>query len=335
MVAGPIAYAGQVNDQQRFIRTAEAALTSVVHSGSSGSGKAIAQQMNFTSNLLAILQQWYATHRGDQGANVLSGTGDDMAQYLARTGDAREHSVRGPNHKVFVVRLADDGGQPVATQLSAMRKPFGAMNKGAASGTIQVRDAAGTIVKQGQFDTDVGHVFTCPLAGPAGSEFKVLVDDDQRGVWSLAGPRLHILMQTGPRFCIGGVGRGRYHFFVPLGTAEFRVQLRPGHNGMFAGVVLTPGQKVAGFFQGLHQPPAPAGPKSQAAATGGPSDPNADLIADKGSIGVRPAAADTGRVWSIVLTAGGDLEVELNGVPPYLALTADAWPAAAPAAAGK
>ncbi len=349
MVAGPIAYAGQVNNQPRFINTAEAALAAVVHSGSSGSGKAIAQQMNFTSNLLAILQQWYATHRSDKGADVLSGAGDDMARYLAKTADAKEHSVRGPNQKIFLVRLRGGDGQPVTATLTAAREPFGAMGKRAATGSIQVLNSAGAVVKQGAFSTDLSHAFQCPLAGPAGTVFKVLIDDDQRGVWSLAGQRLQILMQTVPRFCIGDIGRGRYHFFVPQGTDEFHVHLRPGHNGLFAGVVLTPHEKIAGFFAGLRQSAAPARSKAKPAAAGvkptaaasgtnaagGGSNPDSDLIAEQGLITVRPDSADTGQIWSLVLTAGGDLEIELQGVPPYLALTADAWPPAAHTAAGK
>ena len=213
MVAGPIACSGVVNNQPRFIDTAEAALAAVVHSSSSGNGKAIAQQMNFTSNLLAILQQWYATHRSDKGADVLSGAGDDMARYLAKTTDAKEHSVRGPNQKIFLVRLRGGDGQQVTAPLAAVRKPFGAMGKRAATGSIQVGDSAGALVKQGEFSTD--------------------------------------------------------------------------------------------------------------------------LIAEQGLITVRPESADRGQIWSLVLTAGGDLEIELKGVPPYLALTADAWPPAARSEPGK
>jgi hypothetical protein len=45
---------------------------------------------------------------------------------------------------------------------------------------------------------------------------------------------------------------------------------------------------------------------------------------DRGVITVKPAAADTGKPWSLVLTAGGDMYCELEGVPPYLATRADA-----------
>ena len=61
----------------------------MARSGSGGDGKSIAQQMNFSSDTLALLQQWYAAHRPDQGVEVMTGTGADMAQYLAKTRDAR------------------------------------------------------------------------------------------------------------------------------------------------------------------------------------------------------------------------------------------------------
>jgi len=35
-----------------------------------------------------------------------------------------------------------------------------------------------------------------------------VIDDDQRGVWSVAGAGLQILMQATPGLTIGGVGRG-------------------------------------------------------------------------------------------------------------------------------
>lgn len=317
MLAGPMAYAGEVNHREDLINVAEASLDSLIHSGSSSSGKSIAQHMNFTVDLLAILQRWYATHRPDKGESVLAGGDDDTAQFLARAPDASEHSVRGPTHKVFVVRL--DTSESV--ELLAARKPFGAAQKRALTGSIKVIDAAGNVVKQGDFSTDGPHQFSCPLGGPRGSEFKVVIEDDMRGVWNLSGKQLQIRMQTAKDFCIGGVGRGRYYFFVPPNTPEFVVRLRPGHNGWFAGVVLAPNKKPAGFYQGIHQYPKPA---NNDALNGPGSDHEGVALANSGQITVKPDAADTGKVWSVVLTAGGDLDVDLQGVPPYLALTADA-----------
>lgn len=321
MAAGPIAYVGQITGRKELVDIAEAALAAVVRAGGSGNGKAIAQQMNFTSGVLAVLQEWHASRDADRGSDVLSGRGEDRAQYLAKTRDAKEHSVRGPDKKTFLVYLS----QTDAT-LQATRKPFGAMQRRAAEGTIEVRDASNAMVQQDRFSTDLSHDFSCPLSGKPGEAFTVLVNDDQRGVWNLAGAGLTILMRTDPGFTIGGVGRGRYHFFVPQGTREFSIELTPGHHGIFTGLVLTPGNKPAGCFQGLYLPTPPGGKldRRPLAETG-----DVDLLARHGKIMVRPDAADTGTVWSLVLTAGGDLSVSLRGVPPYLALGVTNWPTGA------
>ena len=40
---------------------------------------------------------------------------------------------------------------------------------------------------------------------------------------------------------------------------------------------------------------------------------------------VKPAPQDTGRLWSLVLWAAGDIGCELRGVPPYLSRSAAEW----------
>jgi hypothetical protein len=79
--------------------------------------------------------------------------------------------------------------------------------------------------------------------------------------------------------------------------------------------VISPSNKRAGFFRGVNQI-APAGLKQKTSAKDRP---------DHGSITVKPEPQDTGKAWSLVLTAGGDIYCELQGVPPYLSLNADAW----------
>ena len=44
-----------------------------------------------------------------------------------------------------------------------------------------------------------------------------------------------------------------------------------------------------------------------------------------GEIVIKPRAAGTGKLWSVVLWAAGDIGVDLVGVPSYLALTAPDW----------
>ena len=312
LAVGPLAYAGTLTGDARFIEVAEKGLLSVVRGGASGSGKSIASQMNVTAGTLALLQAWYAARRSDKGAHVLAGTAEDEAAWLAKTRTAKEYSVRAPDRKRFMVRITSAAD----ARLTAVRRPFGAMQKRAESGTIQVLDAAGATVAKGQFATDDPHEFTCQLKGRPGALFQVIVDDDQRGVWDLKGPGLAIAAEVTAGFCIGGVGRSRYWFYVPAGTREFCVELRAGHTGMFAGLVLSPDDKIAGFVRGQNEPPADRAK-------------HRDYHGHEATIRVKPAAEDTGKVWRLVLTARGDIYCQLKGAAPYLSLTSDALPAVA------
>ncbi len=314
LIIQPIAYVGHLTGDERFVTIAETAFAAAVRSGYSADGKSVAQKMHFTSGAMALLQKWYETRRPDKGVTVLDGKGAGMAEYLAKTPDAEEHSVRAPDEKVFYVRL----NGPVAV-LQADRRPHGAMTKRAESGTVRVLDASGAVVQQGAFDTDTKHRFSCSLKGAAGSVFKVVIQDDQRGVWSLAGEGLGIVAQAPPDFRIGAVGRGRFHFFVPAGTKEFRVKLLGVHSGFYAGVVLSPSNKIMGFHQGLNAGQAliPGAPKAQT-----PLPPD---HSETGNIIVKPSAEDTGKMWSLVLAAAGDIGCDLTGVPPFLSLSAAAW----------
>jgi hypothetical protein len=304
LAGGVLAYAAHLSGDARFMRVAELGLLSLVRRGGAAEGKSIAAQMNFTASTLALMQQWFATRRPDHGLGLLAGGLDDQVAWLAKTRPAKEYSVRAPDRKRFVVRPTGAEAKLVAT-----RRPHGAMIPRAEQGTIRVLDAAGAVIAQGRFSTSERHEFTCPLTGSTGARFQVLIDDDQRGVWNVAGPGLQIAAQTGPGFCIGGVGRSRYAFFVPQGTREFCVNLRAGHTGHFAGLVLSPTGAKAGFFQGKHEPPFDAAALKT-------------YHGHEGSIVVRPAVQDTGKPWALVLTAAGDMYCELQGVAPYLSLSA-------------
>lgn len=314
LIIEPLAYVGQLTADEKLINIAETALGAVARGGPESSGKSIAQKMHFTPGTLALLQQWYETHRKDKGVDVLDGSPASVERFLAKTPDAQEHSVRAPDEKVFFVNLR---GQ--ASELITNRRPHGAMTKRAEFGTIQVMDAAGAVVKEGRFSTDEKHEFRCPLKGAPGAVFKVVVRDDQRGVWSLGGENLGIVMETVKEFRIGGVGRGKYRFFVPQGTKEFSVRLLGVHPGGYGGAVLSPANKVVGHRQGTNQGQALIPGAARVAV------PQPDEHPERGILTIKPAPEDTGKLWSLVLWAAVDLGCELEGVPPYLSLTAEAW----------
>jgi len=191
------------------------------------------------------------------------------------------------------------------------------MTKRADHGTIKVSDAAGRVVAAGKFSTDGPHEFRAALK--SAGVYKVVVRDDQRGVWSLSGDKLQIVVQTVKSFRIGGVGRARLHFFVPRGTSEFRVKLLGVHRGPYGAAVLGPDGKIVAMHESENMgltyikgaPQVPGAEKRKASATG--------------VVTVKPAPAATGKTWAMVLWAHMDIGVELDGVPAYLALSEQAW----------
>lgn len=314
LIIGALAYTGRVTGNQRLLEIASDALSAATASSPSGNGKGMAQYLFFTSGTLAELQRWYEKTLPDRGVSVLDGSPESMAALLLRTASSDRHNVRAPDVKVFWVRLTRD-----IAQLTLRRTPHGAMPKRAEFATFRVLSAGGQVVAADKCSTDAKQDFTVPLVGKGPEQFKVVIEDDQRGVWSLYSDDMQIVAQTTPEFRIGGVGRTRLYFMVPAGTKEFSLNLVGVHTGAYGAVVLDPEGKICGVFQGSN--PGAALIAGAAPTPGGPPPGHPEL----GTLTVKPTAAQTGKVWSVILSAAGDIGVELVGVPPYLALSEAAW----------
>ncbi len=312
LITDGLAYAAQLTNYQAMMQCVETAFASLAYSGAPSIGKSIAQKLHFSADIMGRLQQWWAGRREDKGIHMVDDSAAGIARMIAKTRDAKKHRVRAPDEKVFFVKA---GAAPA--ELIASRSPHGAMTKRAAFGTIQVSDAAGRVVAEGKFSTDGPHEFRATLKRRG--VYKVLVRDDQRGVWSLSGKGLQIVAQTVKGFRIGGVGRARFHFFVPKGTAEFRIKLLGVHRGPYGAAVIAPGGKIVAMHESENigltyikgAPQMPGAEKRKMSATG--------------VIAVKPEPDQTGQMWSLALWAHMDIGVELEGVPPYLALSRGAW----------
>jgi hypothetical protein len=314
LIIGALAYTGRVTGNQKLLGIASEAMSAATASSPGGNGKGMAQFLFFTSGTLAELQRWYDATLPDKGVSVLDGSAASMAALLIRTATSDKHSVRAPDQKVFFVRLKED-----IAKLAIRRTPHGAMNKRAELATFQVLSASGKVVASDKCSTDDKRDFTVPLVGKGPEQFKVVIDDDQRGVWTLSSAEAQIVTQTSPGFRIGGVGRKRLYFMVPTGTAEFSLNLVGVHTGAYGAVVLDPAGKINGVFQGNN--PGAALIAGAAPTPGGPPAGHPEL----GTLTVKPAAAQTGKIWSVILSASGDIGVDLVGVPPYLALSEGDW----------
>jgi hypothetical protein len=314
LIITPLAYVGRLTHNEKLLQIADQALSATVMQTAGGNGKGMSQQAFFTSGVLAELQRWYAATRPDQGATVLDGSPAMMAQLLVKTAASDRFSVRAPDQKLFVVRL-----EPGLSTLKVSRKPHGAMNKRAEFATVKITDLAGKVVAQDRCSTDDKREFSFSLDGKNSAQFNLVIDDDQRGVWNVAGESLRIVAKVLPDFRLGGVGRSRYYFMVPTGTKEFTFRLVGVHTGSYGAVVLTPGAELAGSVQGSN-PGAALIQGSAGADTPRPAD-----HPELSQLTIKPLPADTGKVWSVLLSAAGDIGLQIENLPPYLSLSPEGW----------
>lgn len=312
LIIGPVAYVGRVTGNDRLLEIADMAMEATVTQSAGSFGKSVAQVMFFTGEVMGELQRWYAATRPDEGLSVLDGSPEMMAELLLRSARNDRHGVRAPDEKVFFVRLRG----PEA-QMTALRTPHGAMNKRAESGTLRVYDAGGEVVVEDEFSTDGPHEFTASLPGAAGAQYRVVIDDDQRGVWTLEGEQVDVVMHLVPNFRIGGVGRSLFSFHVPEGTTQLTLRLLGVHTGPYEAVLIAPDGKPAGHCRGHN----PGGALIAGAAPG----PVVQGNPERGEVTIPVAPEQAGKMWGVILAAAMDIGVQLEGVPPFMSRTPEEW----------
>ena len=310
LLMASMAAAGRITGEDRFYEIAEAALVGTLFSGPVGFGKSIAQKLVFAPKTLYLLQQWHAAKRPDKGIRVLDGSAEDRLRFLVMTVDVREHTVRGPDRKIFHVRA-----DAAPATLVLTREKHGAIPKSAPTGTVTITDGADNVVRSDTFDTDKPWTSQVPLE-PAVS-CRVVVDDDMRSKWSLSGKGVRVVMEAVPQFHIAAVGRRNLYFRVPHGTMSFAVRLVGVHTGGYGCAVISPSGKLVAHHEGVNVGHARLPRIAEPDGQGQVDHP------ERATIDVRPQTADTGNVWRLVVHAAGDLQCELDGVPPYLALSRD------------
>lgn len=73
LIIDSLAYAGKLTGEQEFLDVTEKAFAAVASSKAPSDGKSVAQRMFFATDIMALLQQWFAEHRDDEGSGVLDG----------------------------------------------------------------------------------------------------------------------------------------------------------------------------------------------------------------------------------------------------------------------
>ncbi|NMA45402.1 MAG: hypothetical protein GX945_02455 [Lentisphaerae bacterium] len=298
MLPQVVAYAGLISKNRDMIQAAKDCIEAMLLRNQGNSGKGIAAATQLNANALAILQRWYAENAPAEAATLLSGNLADA--WRKNIANAKEFRLRAPNQKQFVLRLSGD-----SATVQVRRSSHGSMPKRAEFATLRLSDTKGKVIAEERCSTDDEKTFALPIKGRPGDLFWLDIDDDQRAVWDARGDGLLVVGKLAPGSSIGGVRTSRYFFLPPVGTRSFRIKLTGVHNGNYACVVVDNAGNECAQFEGEYYGDA------QIVTLGGVKRSH-ELSVDVGN-------AVCGVPWALLLTAAGDIGIELIDVPPYLA----------------
>lgn len=310
LIIGSLSYLGRLDGNAKYMEITEKSLRGGFRFGGPESiGKELAELMVFTDGTLYDLDAYYQTRDAKRGAALFDGTDPGLATALQGIPPATEFSMRGPRQRTFYVRL---GGGSDQKELKLSRAVLGSA-RASGKGVLTISDTTGKTVTRQEFDLAQPSDLTLPLVGPKDKSFKVLIEDNDSGAWSLRGEGLKVVMSATPGMRIGHVGTVRYAFYVPKGTTQFQIHVTGVHHGGYGMAAIPAGGTFAtyetranpvgiGFFPG--EDPAPPAEFTKV---------------------VKPRAEDTGKMWSLALWASADIACDLQGVPPWVSLNDESW----------
>jgi len=299
LIMASMAIAGDLTGQDRYDAIAAQALAKTIAGGVSNFGKDLSKDAIFAAKTLSLLQR-----RPGIASNLLESAEAILRDMLLSAPASATHDLRGPEQKVFLVRAAHMGAS-----LTATRAPFGAIPRQKPTGSVRLLDAASKPLAEQTFDTDKPLEFTAQL--PPGQPCRLVVSDDMRGVWSVAGKDVQVMFLASPAVHIGGVGRRSLAFLVPKGCKEFSVRLVGVHTGGFSGAVVAPSGAIA-----AQDASANAG---AVLLPGAMSESAAPPAPKEIELRVKPSPDQTGQPWRLCVAAAGDMQCEVKGLPPWLA----------------
>lgn len=298
-VIPPMAYVAEQTGDAAMMDIVALALAGVIRDGGSGWGKGYAQQLFFASDILGKLS------RAEETEAVLLVRHLDLEelrrQAMLQAPRATSLRVRGPIDKV--IHLLREGAGPFT--IEATRLPYGARPHAEDTGTIEVVAPGGEVVASAQFDTDEEWAWSqeLPAGGPEGA-YTVRIHDDLRATWDVTGTGGKRVIEVVPGLSLGGIGSGRWAMYAPAGVTRFTLTVADWHRGQFGAMVIDPAGEVLAAAQ-MVQPAEGAGERAVLAV-------------------VLPANPD-GTMLDVVLFTGMDLDMSVEGIPPYLAPSPEAW----------
>jgi len=264
-----------------------------------GHGKAFTMFSRCAPALMAFVRT--VQDKSESARLAVTATADDLLiRRLSLAGPVEFLGIRGPEVKRFFVRV--DGGK--AETIAIERRSHGARHKNKPTGTVIVKDPKGTILKSESFDTDLPCKLEVKLSADAAKGvYPVEISDDMRGIWHVAATGGKVVLDCADGPSLAGYRSRRVFFFVPAGTAKFRLAVVPVHNGTYGLCVFDADGNVRGHTTGI----------------------KAGKETPEGWVDVKVPNGQAGKLWSMVLFASGNLRVQMEGVPPCISASPSGW----------
>lgn len=299
-IIGALSYVAEKTGDAEMMDIVAQAFAAVMRDGGSGWGKSFGMNLHFASEVLARLDR--ADETREAIALVQQLDLDELRRLeMLKAPSAERLQIRGPVDKVVhLLREGDD-----AFTVTATRRPWGARPKEEPTGTIEVVAPGGEVVERAEFSTDHEWDWEAesPAGGPAGV-YTVRIHDDMRAVWDVDSSQGRRVIELVEGLALGGIGTGRWALYAPAGVTRFTLTIVDWHRGHFAGMVLGPNNEVLAAAD-VTQPAEGAGERAVLEVTL-PTNPDGMLL-------------------DVVLDTDQDLSVAVEGIPPYLAPTREAW----------
>ncbi|MFA6930618.1 MAG: hypothetical protein WCT05_09835 [Lentisphaeria bacterium] len=300
LIAPAAIYVANLNQDRRLFDIASMAMGQCTFTDMDTAGKALSMDLGLISGLLDGLAIW---NRNNPSQPYRYNQDEMLRKFM----DPRKNAfnLRGPDHKVFGIRLKQDN-----PQLQLTRRKHGARPNFKSEYTLQISTAKGTILHQEKNPTLEPLQKSFPLLGRAGDLCTVTIDDDMTAVWTIpVSDEVEAWVELAPNTTISCRTRCHYCLQVPAGTRAFTVTLSAIHPGSFGGVLATADGKVLDTQQGSKIGKANLPWLKASDAT------KATLVLSSGELPPGPDGHCTLTVW-----ASGDIGVAVDGIPARLSL---------------
>ncbi len=301
LIAPAAIYVANLNQDRRLFEIASMAMDQRTFTDMDAAGKALSMDLGLVSGLLDGLAIW---NRNNPTQPYRYNRDEMIRKFM----DPRKKifNLRGPDRKVFGIRLKQDN-----PQLQLTRRKHGARPDFKSEYTLQISTADGTILHQEKNPTLEPLQKSFPLLGRAGDLCTVTIDDDMTATWTIpVSDEVEVWAELVPNTTVSCRTRCRYYLQVPAGTRAFTVTLAAVHPGSFGGLLATADGTILDTQQGskVGRADLPWLKSSDAA--------KATLTLSSGEL---PADVAGGHCL-LTVWASGDIGVAIDGIPARLSL---------------